>query len=52
MRWTRHVARMGGRGDVHTGFRWGKPEVKRPLGRTNGDWRTVLKGGFKKKLGL
>ena len=33
MRWARHVARMGGRGEVYVGFWWGKPEGKRQLGR-------------------
>ena len=38
MRWARHVARMGGRGEVYVGFWWGKPEGKRQLGRPRRRW--------------
>jgi hypothetical protein len=37
MRWARHVVGMG-RGEEYTGIWWGKPEGKRPLGRTRRRW--------------
>ena len=37
MRWAWHVDRMG-RGEAYTGFWWGKPEGKRPLGRPRYRW--------------
>jgi hypothetical protein len=42
MRWAGHVARMG-RGEVCTGFWWGKPEGKRPLGRLRRKWEDNIK---------
>jgi hypothetical protein len=30
---------------------YGRPEVKRPLGRPRGEWRTILKRIFKKENG-
>ena len=32
-----------GRGDVYTGFWWGKPEGKRPLGRPRLRWKDDIK---------
>jgi hypothetical protein len=40
MRWTGHAARMGERTDVYT---VGKPEGKRPLGRTKRRWEDNIK---------
>jgi len=42
MRWTGHVARLG-RGDACTGFWWGKPGGKRPLGRPWCTWEDNIK---------
>jgi hypothetical protein len=39
MRWAGHVARMGGEKRILVG----KPEGKRPLGRSRRRWRTILK---------
>ena len=41
MRWAGHVARMGERG-VHTGFWWGKPAGKSPLGRPRRRWENNI----------
>jgi hypothetical protein len=32
-----------GRGDVRTGFWWGRPEVKRPFGRPRYRWEDNIK---------
>ena len=37
IRWARHVACMGEKGDVHTGFWWGNLRVE-PLGRPRHRW--------------
>jgi len=42
MRWAGHVARMGERGGVYRGF-MGKPEEKRPLGKTRRRWEGSIK---------
>jgi hypothetical protein len=42
MRWARHVACIG-RGEVHAGFWWGRPEGKRPLGRRWHRWEDNIK---------
>jgi hypothetical protein len=42
MRWVGHVACMG-RGEACTGFWWGKPEGKRPLGRPSHRWEDDIK---------
>jgi hypothetical protein len=42
MRWAGHVARVG-RGQAYTGFLVGKPEGKRPLGRTRCRWEYNIK---------
>jgi hypothetical protein len=47
MRWTRHVAQMGERRGVYTVL-VGKPEGKRPLGRTRRRWEIILRWIFKK----
>ena len=41
-----HLARMG-RGEAYTGFWWGKPEGKRPLGRLRHRWEDNIKMDFK-----
>ena len=33
----------GGRGEVHTGFWWGKREGKRPLGRPRRRWEDNIR---------
>jgi hypothetical protein len=43
MRWAGHVACMGGRGEVYTGFWWGKPEGKKPLGKPRHRWEDSVK---------
>ena len=43
MRWAGHVARMGGRGEMCTGFWWGKPEGKILLGRPKHRWEDNIK---------
>ena len=40
MRWVGHVARMG---EGCTGFWWGKPEGRRPLGRPRRKWEDSIK---------
>ena len=45
MRWAGHVARMG-RGEAYTGFWWGEPEGKRPLGRLRHRWEDNIKMDF------
>jgi len=42
MRWAGHVALMG-RGEAYTGFWWGKPEGKSPLGRLRPRWEDNIK---------
>jgi len=42
MRWTRHVARVGERRGVYSVL-VGKPEGKRPLGRTRRRWEDNIK---------
>jgi len=42
MRWAGHVAPMGGE-EEYTGFWWGKPEGKRPLGRPSHRWEDNVK---------
>jgi len=42
IRWVGHVARMGRR-EAYTGFWWGKPEGKRPLGRPRHRWEDNFK---------
>ena len=42
MRWVGQVARMG-RGDAYTGFWWGNPEGKGPLGSTRLRWEDNIK---------
>ena len=42
MGWVRHIARMG-KGEVYTGFCWGKSEGKRPLGRHRRRWKDNIK---------
>jgi hypothetical protein len=42
MRWARHVARMGEKGNVYRVL-VGKPEVKRPLGRPRRRWVDNIK---------
>jgi hypothetical protein len=41
IRWAGHVACMGERG-VHTGFWWGKPAGKSPLGRPSRRWENNI----------
>ena len=38
MKWAWHVGRMG-RGVVHIGLWWGRPECKRPFGRPRHRWK-------------
>ena len=45
MRRVGNVARMGGKGEAYTGFRWGKPKGKRPLGRPRRRWEDLLEVG-------
>jgi hypothetical protein len=42
MRWAGHVARMG-RGELYTGFCWGRPRGKKPLGRPRRRWEDNIK---------
>jgi hypothetical protein len=42
MRWVWHVAHMEERG-LHVGFRWGKPEGKRSVGKPVRRWKDILK---------
>jgi len=42
MGWVGHVALMG-RGQENTGFWWGTPEGKRPLGRPRHRWADNIK---------
>jgi hypothetical protein len=42
MRWAWHVSRVG-RDEVYTGFWWGKPEGKRPLGKPRCRWEDYIK---------
>ena len=42
MRWAGHLAQWV-KGEVHTSFRLGKPEGKRPLGRTRRRWEDNIK---------
>ena len=42
MRWAGHVARMGEKKDAHRVL-VGKPEGKRPLGRTRRRWEDNIK---------
>jgi hypothetical protein len=42
MRWVCNVELMG-RGEACTGFWWGKPEGKRPLGRPGHKWEDNIK---------
>jgi hypothetical protein len=42
MRWDVHVTRRGRRG-TRTGYRWGKPEGNRPLGRSKRRWVNNIK---------
>jgi len=48
MRWAGDVACMGARGEVHTGFWWGKPEGKKPLGRPRCRWEDNINMIFRK----
>jgi len=41
MRWAGHIARMGGQ--AYTGFWWGNPREKRPLGRPRRRWEDNIK---------
>jgi hypothetical protein len=43
MRWAGHVARMGGKREVHTGFWWGDLRERDDLGDPGGDGRIILK---------
>ena len=45
MRLAGHVACMGG-GEAYTKFWWGKPEVKRQLGRPRSRWEDNIKMGL------
>jgi len=47
MRWAGHVARMGEKRDVYRVL-VGKPEGKRPLGRTRSRWGIILRSIFRK----
>ena len=38
-----HVAHIGKRGDLHTGFWWGKHLGKTPLGRPRHRWENNIK---------
>ena len=49
MRWAGHVARMGERRDVYRVL-VGKPEGKRPLGRTRHRWEDNIKMGLQEVL--
>jgi hypothetical protein len=46
MKWARHVAWLGELGGVYRVL-VGKPEGKRPLGRSGVDWRIILRWIFK-----
>jgi hypothetical protein len=46
MKWAGHVSRMERRG-MHTGYWWGKPESKRPLGRPRRRWVDNIKMDFR-----
>jgi len=50
MRWAGHVARMGERRDVYRVL-VGKPEGKRPLGRTRHRWEDNIKMGLQEMGG-
>ena len=47
MRWAGHVAHVGERRGVYTGL-VGKPDGKRPLGRTRDRWGIILRWIFRK----
>jgi hypothetical protein len=51
MRWAGHVARMGRRGEVHTGFYWGNLREGDYLEDPGVDGRIILKLIFKKRDG-
>jgi hypothetical protein len=51
IRWTRHVARMGEERGVHRVL-VGKPEGKRPLGRTRRRWEDNIKMDLHKLEGV
>jgi len=38
-----YTVHIWGRGEMHTGFWWGKPMGKRPLGRTRCTWEDDIK---------
>jgi hypothetical protein len=42
MRWEGHAACMGKR-EMHTGFWWGRPQGRRPLGRPRFRWEDNIK---------
>ena len=47
MSWAGRVTRMG-RGDVYTGFWWGKPDGKSPFGRPRHRWEDNMKMDLRK----
>jgi hypothetical protein len=48
IKWTGHVARMGGRGEAYTGFWWGNLRERDHLGDPGEDDRIILRWIFRK----
>ena len=51
MRWTGHVARFGGREEVHTGFWWGNLRDREHMEDPSVDGRIILRWIFRKWYG-